>query len=122
MSKTILVTDDEKHMLKMLEFSLAKTGCRVVTATSGEEALEKAGKKKIDLLLIDLDLPGISGFDTVRALRKQPRYAKLPVIVLTGGGQDECSAGARRLGAALFLTKPFSPTGLSRHVKELLAL
>ena len=121
--KIILVADDQKHMLKVLEFSLADSGCRVETATSGEQALAKAMKTKIDLLLIDVNLPGISGFDTIRAIRQQPAYAKLPVIVLTGGGLDECNAtAARRVGTSVFLTKPFSPMGLSRHVKDLLAL
>ena len=121
--KIILVTDDEKHFLKVLEFSLEDTGCRVETATSGEEALAKAMRKRIDLLLIDVNLPGINGLDTIRAIRQQPAYTKLPVIVLTGGGLDECSAtAARQVGASVFLTKPFSRMRLSRHVKELLAL
>jgi CheY-like chemotaxis protein len=123
MPKTILITDDQKHILKVLEFNLANTGCCVETANSGEEALAKAGRKRIDLLLIDVNLPGISGFDTIRAIRQQPAYAKLPVIVLTGGGLDECNAtAARRAGTSVFLTKPFSPMELTRHVKELLAL
>jgi CheY-like chemotaxis protein len=123
MQKIILVTDDHRHILKVLEFSLEETGCRVETATSGEEALAKAARTKIDLLLIDVNLPGINGFDTVRAIRQLPGYEKLPVIVLTGGGQDECNAAAaRQVGASVFLTKPFSPMGLARHVKELLAL
>ena len=123
MQKIILVTDDDRHMLKVLEFSLADTGCCLETATSGEEALEKAMKKTIDLLLIDVNLPGINGLDTVRAIRTQPAYTKLPVIVLTGGGLDECNAAAaRQVGATAFLTKPFSPKGLSRQVMKLLAL
>lgn len=122
MQKTILVTDDHKHMLKVLEFSLADTGCRLETAGSGEEALLKAGTGGIDLLLIDVKLPGLDGIETVRALKKNPAYAALPVIVLTGGGREEFNAEAKEVGASLFLTKPFSPTELSRHVKQLLSL
>ena len=123
MPKIILAADDHRHILKVVEFCLAKTGCSVETATSGEEALAKAMRTRIDLLLIDVNLPGINGFDTVRAIRQQPAYTNLPVIVLTGDGHDECNAAAaREVGASVFLTKPFSPMGLSRHVKELLAL
>jgi two-component system chemotaxis response regulator CheY len=123
MPKIILITDDEKHMVKMLEFSLMKTGCRVETAASGEEALARAMSLKIDLLLIDVEMPGINGFETVRAIRQQKAYGKLPVIMLTGCGQDTCNAAtARRAGASLFLIKPFSPKRLLRVVEEILAL
>ena len=122
MQKTILVTDDQKHMLKVLEFSLADTGCRVETATSGEETLARAAAGTIDLLLIDVKLPGMDGIETVRALKQNPAYAELPVIVLTGGGREEFNFEAKEVGASLFLTKPFSPSELSRHVKQLLSL
>ena len=66
MQKTILITDDQPHMLNVLEFSLADTGCRFETAGSGEEALLKAATGPIDLLVIDVKLPGIDGIETVR--------------------------------------------------------
>jgi len=123
MPKIILVADDEKHMLKLLEFNLAKTGCRVEMVSSGEEALARAMNLKIDLLLIDVEMPGMNGFETVRAIRRQKAYAKLPVIMLTGCGDDACNAAAaRRAGASLFLTKPFSSRRLLREVEGILAL
>lgn len=122
MQKTILVTDDQKHMLKVLEFSLADTGCHVETATSGEEAIAKASARVIDLLLIDVKLPGMDGLETVRTLKQNPTYAELPVIVLTGGGREEFNVEAKEVGASLFMTKPFSPIALARQVKQLLSL
>jgi CheY-like chemotaxis protein len=120
--KTILIVDDEKHILKVLEYSLAESGCIIETASNGEDAIRKAGSQTIDLLLIDYQMPGMNGFETVHELKNNEKYAELPVIMLTGRGQSEIRAGAATAGVSLFLNKPFSPTELLRHVKRLMPL
>lgn len=119
--KTVLVTDDQPHIAEVIRLSLERTGCRVEIAASGEAALRKADAGRIDLLIIDLAMPGMSGFETVRQLKRKPGCADLPVIVLTGSGDAQLRTEAERLGVAAFLTKPFSPTELQRRVQKILS-
>ena len=74
--KTILITDDQPHLLIILEYNLAQTGCCIIRASSGEEALTKAQARPVDMLIADVDLPGIDGIETTRRLRKLPGYAE----------------------------------------------
>ena len=120
--KTILITDDQPHLLIILEYNLASTGCTLVRAGSGEEALTKAQARPVDLFIMDVDLPGISGIETVRRVRLLPGYTETPVIVLTGSFHNDTEARARAAGATAFISKPYSPTDLSAQVKRLLTL
>lgn len=120
MAETILVCDDEKHMLRLLEFNLSKTGCRILTASSGQEVLERIEDVKPDLLIIDVLMPGIDGFETVERLRELDIGQNLPVIILTGRGQSNTQEKADALGVAGFLTKPFSPMRLKSTVEDVL--
>ncbi len=117
--KTVLIVDDEPHIVRLLQSILKPAGCRIVAAASGEQALELAAAQPVDLALIDLGLPGIDGFQTVRELRKQPGGADLPVIVLTARGQARLRRDAEAADI-LFMTKPFSPLDLRRQVIALL--
>ena len=118
---TLLVVDDEPHMRRLLQFALAKTGARVLLAANGREALAQAQSAKVDLIVIDFMMPDIDGFATLRQLRLDPRYARLPAIMLTSRGQTELRDAAEEVGVDLFLTKPFSPIELAREVQRLLA-
>lgn len=118
--KVILITDDEPHMRRLLEFTLAKTRQQLVLAVSGEEALARAQAGPIDLLVIDVGLPGMSGFETIQAIKALPAYANLPVIMLTARGNTEIREEATQLGVRAFLTKPFSPTELATIAQDLL--
>ena len=118
---TLLVVDDEPHMRRLLQFALAKTGARIVLAANGREALELARATTVDLIVIDFMMPDIDGFATLRELRLDPRYARLPAIMLTSRGQTELREAAEEVGVDLFLTKPFSPIELAREVQRLLA-
>ena len=120
--KRILVVDDERHMQRLLQFNIEKTGCMVETAGSGEAALELVKQKPVDLILIDLVMPGLDGFATVRELRKHPESSQIPVIMLTSRGQGDIKKQAVDLGISTFLTKPFSPLELVSEVKKLLEL
>jgi CheY-like chemotaxis protein len=120
--KTILVTDDHGHILKLVEFSLEEINCWIETARTGEEAVSKAERMQIDLLVIDVKLPGIDGFETVRRIKSAPKYRDLPVIILTGQGQSDVQSQAAGLGVTAFFTKPFSPNELATTARKLLAL
>ena len=120
--KAILIADDHPHILKLVEFSLEEINCWIEPASSGEEALEKAAKVHIDLLVIDVKLPGIDGFETIRRMKAQTGYADLPVIILSGQGHGELRDRARGLGVAAFMTKPFSPIELAAKARKLLDL
>jgi CheY-like chemotaxis protein len=121
-TKRILVVDDERHMQRLLQFNLEKTGCIVETAGNGEEALALIDKHPVDLLLIDLVMPGLDGFATVRELRNRPSAREIPVIMLTSRGQRDTREQAANLGISMFLTKPFSPVELVSEAKRLLGL
>ena len=120
--KRILVVDDERHMQRLLQFNLEKTGCVVETAGSGEAALEIFDQKSVDLVLIDLVMQTMDGFATVRELRKRPGGRDIPIIMLTSRGQTDTREHAADLGIAVFLTKPFSPIELVAEAKRLLHL
>ena len=122
MTKQILVVDDERHMQRLLQFNLEKAGCLVDTAGSGEAALEIFDRKQIDLVLVDLVMQSMDGFETVRELRKRPHGRDIPIIMLTSRGQSDTREHAHDLGIAVFLTKPFSPIDLVAQAKKLLHL
>lgn len=119
--KTILVTDDHAHILKLVEFSLEEINCWIETARSGEEAVSKAARMQIDLLVIDVKLPGIDGFETLRRIKQSAGYRDLPVVILTGQGQSDVQSQADGLGVTAFFTKPFSPIELAATARKLLA-
>lgn len=119
--KTILIADDEPHMRQLLKFCLARTGARLLLAAGGEEALALAKAHPVDLLVIDVSMPGMDGFATVRALRATDAGGALPVIMLTARGLADVKAQADEIGVAAFFNKPFSPTELAAEATRLLA-
>lgn len=119
--QTILITDDEPHMRRLIEFSLKRMGHTILQAESGEAALELISRQTIDLLLIDYGLTGINGLDTIQAARKLAGGQELPVVLLTARGETGIRDDAESAGVSAFLTKPFSPVELSQLVAKLLA-
>lgn len=119
--QTILITDDEPHMRRLIEFSLKRMGHTILQAESGEAALELISRQTIDLLLIDYGLTGINGLDTIQAARKLAGGQELPVVLLTARGDTGIRDDAESAGVSAFLTKPFSPVELSQLVAKLLA-
>lgn len=120
--KRILVVDDEKHMQRLLQFALQKTGCSVTTAGSGAAAIEALRETSADLLLIDLVMPEMDGFQTLREIRSYPALKSMPVIMLTSRGQVDIREQAAELGVVSFFTKPFSPVELIAEAKSILQL
>lgn len=120
--KNVLVADDEPQISEVVRLSLERTGCRVKTVSSGRDALRQAEDAAFDLLIIDVAMPDMDGFEAVRLIKQKPGYSELPVIILTGSGDTKIRVAAEQLGVAAFLTKPFSPTALQRRVQHILAL
>ncbi len=112
--KTILVVDDERDLLDLLEFNLRREQYRVLTAPDGETALELADREVPDLILLDLMLPGIGGFEVCRRLRAAPRTAHIPLVMLTAKGEESDAVIGLAQGADDYVRKPFS-------VRELMA-
>ena len=117
----VLVVDDEPNIVLSLEFLMQQAGFEVVTAEDGESALARVEEGPPDLVLLDISLPGISGFDVLERLRGDPTHARLPIIMLTAHGREvEREKGLAR-GADDYVTKPFSTQALVEKVKSLLA-
>lgn len=113
----ILVVDDEGHIIELVELYLGKEGYAVVCAHDGEEALEKFPSEAPDLLILDIMLPGVDGFDVLREIRKS---SQVPVIMLTARESEVDKVVGLELGADDYLTKPFSPRELTARVKAVL--
>jgi two-component system alkaline phosphatase synthesis response regulator PhoP len=119
--KSIAVVEDEIAISKLITYVLESAGFHVRAIFDGGEALEKIRENPPDLVLLDLMLPTISGFELLSKLKGEPCLSKLPVIVLTCRSQDEDKDRAFRLGAIEYVTKPFSPTGLVAMLKSILS-
>ncbi|MDE1171269.1 MAG: response regulator [Verrucomicrobium sp.] len=118
--KTVLAVDDAPHMLHLISYALRPVGCAVLMAGRGEEAIDMASRTHMDLLIIDVGLPGLSGIETALAIRSLPEYGLLPVIMMSARGLARTRYDAEASGANLFLTKPFSPMELRASVHALL--
>ena len=116
---TILVVDDEPHISRMLKFLFERQGYRVLTASTGEEAVELVKSHKPDVVFLDLLLPGKDGLEVLAELRSDSRFADLPIYLLTAAGQDAEIEKSRELGATGYITKPFSPSELLRLVSSI---
>jgi two-component system alkaline phosphatase synthesis response regulator PhoP len=116
----ILVVDDEPHIRRVLEAMLGKEGFDVVTAEDGEEGLVTLAADGIDLVILDLLLPGANGLEVLAKIRSDPTRGTTPVIILTAKGQDADREAALAGGADDFMTKPFSPRKLVARIREIL--
>lgn len=116
----VLVVDDEPNILLSLEFLMQRAGFEVKTAEDGESALERVAEDMPDILLLDISLPGISGFDVLEQLRRDPAHARLPIIMLTAHGREVEREKGMALGADDYITKPFSTQALVEKVQALL--
>lgn len=118
--RRILVVDDEPHIRRVLEAILGSHGFEVVTASDGSQGLDELGTEEVDLVILDLVMPGVDGLEILSMIRSDPRRANTPVIILTAKGQDTDRDAALAGGANDFLTKPFSPKKLIARIEEIL--
>jgi two-component system, cell cycle response regulator len=122
MSARILVVDDMLPNIKLLEAKLTKEYYDVVTAQDGFDAIEKARKYSPDLILLDVMMPGMDGFETCRRLRADPELSHIPVVMLTALSEKESRIHGLEVGADDFLTKPINDSALFARVRSLIRL
>jgi DNA-binding response OmpR family regulator len=115
--KTVLVVDDESRMVEFIAMNLELEGFRVVRAANGSEALEKASKEHPDLVLLDIMMPEMDGFETLQGLRET---SSVPVIFLTAKSEEVDRIKGLDLGADDYITKPFSPRELASRIRAVL--
>ncbi len=115
----ILAVDDEQHIRRLIQVSLERQGFEVLTAVDGKDALDKVANDKPDLVVLDVMMPQIDGFEVLKSLRKNKETRELPVIMLTAKTQDSDVFTGWQHGADLYLTKPFNPTELVAFVKRI---
>jgi len=120
MKEKILIVDDEKDIVKMLDYNLKKEGFRTVIAHDGEDALRSANKEHPDLVLLDLMLPGRDGLEVCKSLKNDQKTARIPIIMLTAKTQEADKIVGLELGADDYVTKPFSPRELVARIKAVL--
>jgi len=120
MPKEILIVDDEPSIVVPLQFLMEQQGYSVLVAENGEDALDVIYKYKPDLILLDIMLPRIDGYEVCEIVRLNPEYRDIKIIFLTAKGREVEIAQGLALGADAYITKPFSNTELVAKVKELL--
>lgn len=119
--KTVLVVDDSDAIRKFVMFALRARGYHVVTARDGLDALEKLARARADLVITDVNMPGLDGFGLVRALREDRDYARTPIIILSSLSGDEEVGEGLAAGADAYLKKPFDQRRIQYEVAKYLA-
>src|ERR687885_465320 len=115
--KLILVVDDEPRMINFMRMNLELEGCRVISAPNGKEALERAREELPDVILLDIMMPGMDGFETLRRLRL---FSQAPVLILTAKDEEEDRIKGLELGADDYTENPFPPRKLATRPRGVL--
>jgi two-component system, OmpR family, phosphate regulon response regulator PhoB len=118
--RSILIIEDEKDILELVEYHLKQAGFQVITATDGGLGLEQATKGRPDLIILDLMLPTMDGKDVCRFLKSNPITQAIPVLMLTAKAEEVDRVVGFELGADDYVTKPFSPRELILRIKAIL--
>ena len=121
MAKTIMTADDSQSIREMVSFTLKEAGYDVVDAQDGQEAMDKISKSHVDMLITDLNMPGLNGIELIKKVRANAQYKFMPIIMLTTESHDELKAEGRAAGATGWIVKPFDPEQLIGVVKKVLA-
>ncbi|MBL8055251.1 MAG: response regulator [Anaerolineales bacterium] len=117
----ILIADDDASVRRLIELVLRREGYRLSLVANGLSALERLQAESPDLVICDLNMPDLDGFELIATLKATPGLARIPVIVVTAAGQPGQEAEALRLGAAACVLKPFAQTHFQALVRETLA-
>lgn len=120
MSKRILVVDDEPNIVLSLEFLMEKQGYEVRSAYDGEQALEAISEAPPDLVLLDINMPKVNGYEVCAAIRADPKLKDVRILILTAKGRDVEREKGLAMGADEYVTKPFSTLEVVEKVHELL--
>jgi CheY-like chemotaxis protein len=116
----VLVADADAEIRRTVREALRPLGCEVVEASDGRDALEKVGRDEFDLVLLDLQVPQVHGYDVIRALRDPSLRRRVPIIVLSASVGEQQTLQSLVLGANVFLAKPPSPTAIADQVERML--
>lgn len=119
MPRKILAVDDEKHIVKLVQANLVRHGYEVVTAHDGKEALQKVAEEHPDLVILDVMMPFMDGFEVLQTMRRNKATRDIPVIMLTAKTQDTDIFKGWQSGVDCYLTKPFNPMELVSFVKRI---
>ena len=118
----ILVVDDEIYIVHILDFSLGMEGYEVLTALDGEQALERLKSDKPDLIVLDIMMPKLDGYEVCRSIKSNPETRNIPVILLSAKGRNVDQKMGFDVGADDYITKPFSPRKLVERINAILGL
>ena len=121
MSKKVLIVDDEENIVISIEFLMAQAGYELEIARDGEEAMEKVSSFQPDLVLLDVMMPKINGFEVCRRIREHTEWDDIKIIMLTAKGREVEVTKGMALGANSYIIKPFSTKELMAEVKQILA-
>jgi CheY-like chemotaxis protein len=116
----ILVAEDERDIRELINFTLMFAGHTVTLAANGAEAVEKVAEANPELIMMDVRMPRMTGYEACRAIRAMEAFRDTPVVFLTAKGQDEEIQNGREVGATAYIVKPFSPEDLQRRIADLL--
>ena len=122
MGKRILIVDDEPSIVISLEYLMKREGHDTAVAIDGESALEALASWSPDLVILDVMLPKMNGFEVCQRIRADPRWRDVKVIMLTARGREPEVARGLAVGADAYVTKPFSTRELAAQIKQLLAV
>ena len=117
----ILIAEDERDIRDLVAFTLRFAGHEVVAASNGEEAVQLAPKENPDLILMDVRMPRMTGYDACRIIKAEPTLKDIPVVFLSAKGQESEIQTGLEVGAEEYLLKPFAPDQLTERVKVILA-
>lgn len=120
MGKTVLVVDDSTSMRQMVVFTLKSSGFSVLEGGNGKEGLQKLDGQKVDLVISDLNMPVMNGFEMIKAIRAKPQYKFTPILMLTTESQESKKAEGKAAGATGWIVKPFDPKQLLAVVAKVL--
>lgn len=118
--ETILIVDDEEDIIELIQYNLKTEGYSILTARTGEEAVKIAEQSLPGLMVLDLMLPGMDGFEVTRYLRSRERTKNLPIVILTAKGEETDIVTGLELGANDYISKPFSPKVLTARIGAIL--
>jgi two-component system chemotaxis response regulator CheY len=122
MSKVVLTVDDSKTIREMVSFTLKNHGFEVLEAEDGQQALSVLGDKDVHVIITDLNMPNMDGFELMRQLRANPKYKFVPILMLTTESDDAKKAIGKEAGATGWIVKPFNPEKLIQIVNKVIGV
>ncbi len=118
--KKILVVDDDKKNRYLISFLLKKNGFEIITAINGLEGIEAAKEQQVDLIIMDIKMPKMNGYEAIKRIRRLKKYKSIPIIALTSYAMLKDKEKAMKAGCTGYISKPITPETFTEEVKKLL--